>query len=361
MKRLGIWALLVWSLSLPAAEELDLWMRANAAKGRVQILATDALQLQKMAVWSERSLKQLEADWQTVLPFRQGQPLQIQVHPGEGAPNLQQQWRQRILTQSLHLSQKSLEAAPQKIAELFTQAMATRRGLAALPPNEQQLDWTPPDWLVQGSAHAMLSGRSPALFASLIDRYQNTPPSYPEQVKGQSDPATAALLCRWLFQQNPPDLWTRLARGDFRETEIWVALLPNIGNLRELHQHWDLWWLNEQSRLIADYGLQAAAEAQLVDALMFIPAVYGMSVEDLDRTRPIPFSKLEDYLDDPRFEWAMQKWVIRLQVIRFRQSPEFNLRVERLQQAGNLAIQAARSQGRKRERFWAEASARVAN
>lgn len=360
MKWLWFWALLGCGLLLPAEQELDLWMRATAAKGRVQIMATDAMQLQKMAVWSERSIKQLEADWQTVLPFRQGQPLHIQVHPGEGAPNLQQEWHQRILYQSLHLSQNSLEEQPQKIAELFTQAMATRRGLAALPPNEQQLDWTPPEWLVQGSAHALLSGRSPALFASLIDRYRHASPTYPEQVNGRSDPASAALLCRWLFQQNPPELWTHLARGDFRETETWVRILPNIGNLRELHQHWDLWWWNEQSQLIADYGLQAAAEAQLVDALMFIPAVYGMSVADLDRTHPIPFSKLEDYLDDPRFEWAMQRWVIRLQVIRFRQSPEFNLRVDRLQQAGNLAIQAARSSGRKRERLWEEAVARVA-
>lgn len=352
--------LVAGALRLSSAELPEMWMRSNAARGRVEILATDAVALQQITVWSERSLKQLEADWRTALPFRQGEPLQIQVHPGEGEPHLQQAWAQRRLTQTLHLSQYSLRDHPQRIAELFTRAMVIRRGLAALPPDAQRIDWEVPGWLVQGSAHALLSGRSQVLFAWLVEQHVASSPAYPEQAGELTEVAEAALVCRWLFEQNPPELWTRLAREEFRDPETWVRLIPGVGNFRELHQHWDLWWLNEKSQLVAEYSLETAAEAQLTEALRFIPALYGMSVEDQDRTRAISFSQLEAYLDDPRFEWTMQRWVLRLQMIRFRQSAAFNRRVERLQQAGNLAIQASRSQGRKRERIWAEAVDRVA-
>lgn len=360
MRPLVFWALLMFCQIGSAQEALDFWMRSTPARGRVQILATDAAQLQILGLWSERSLKQLETDWQTALPFRQGQPLQLQIHADGREPELVQAWRQRVLLQVIHLSENSMRDQPQQLAELFTRAMATRRGLAAMPPEAQHLDWTVPDWLVTGSAHALLQGRSRDYFSEQVNRGPTYSPPYPEQISGGNHPAAAALLCRWLFQQNPAGFWSALTRGEFRAPESWVAQLPRVGNLRELHLQWDLWWMGERQRLIADYQLQSAAEAQLTEALMFIPATYGMSVEGLDRSREIPFSQLVDYLDDPRFEAAMQKWVLRLHRLRFRQNEAFNNRVERIQQAGNLAIQAARSQGRKRERIWGEAVAKIA-
>mgnify|MGYP000554284685 CR=1 FL=1 len=356
MKRRWGWLCLFGAL-LSAQEPVDFWMTSLSAKGKIKVMATDAAQVQKLSFWGERSLKQLEADWQVIVPFQQGQPLLIAVDSRAKKVALSQNWQQGVLKQTLILSEKSLKEEPRELAEAFTRALAYRVGLAAMPPGQKKRDWQVPDWLVKGSAHALLAGRSRMLFEGLVVDFDQGSPAYPEQIvlNQLSDERSEALLCRWLFASGQKNLWTWIGQGDFREPEVWIKRIPSIGNLRELHQQWDVWWMEERNRLISEYGLEQPARDRLKAECVFIPACYGLSVEGENRFQPIPFRNLEAYLDDPRFGGAMQDWIVRLQRLRFRQTPAFNQQVEKLQEAGRLAIRASQKKGKKRDRLWSEA------
>lgn len=116
-----------------------------------------------------------------------------------------------------------------------------------------------------------------------------------------------------------------------------------------------MWQQQEQKKLIAEFAIEEAAREILDQELRLIPAFYGWKVEDENPYRPVPFSGLKPYLDDPRFERGIQDWIFRLQSLRFRQSPAFNQEVDAYQQAGQLAVLASRVKGKKRDRRWLEA------
>ncbi|MDF3130349.1 hypothetical protein P0Y35_14170 [Kiritimatiellaeota bacterium B1221] len=358
-----IWCWCLWGALLSAREPVDFLMSSLSAKGKIKVMASDAVQVQKLSFWSERSLKQLETDWQAIVPFQAGQPLIIVVDKRADKVGLKQSWHQGIFQQTLMLSEASLKEEPRELAEAFTRALAFRVGLAAMPAGQKNRQWQVPDWLVTGSAHALLAGRSRMLFEGLVLEYAHTSPPYPEQIVGGDgvDEPSAAALCQWIFTSRQENLWTWISMGDFRSSEVWTTRLPNIGSLRELHQHWDVWWLNNRNRLISEYRMEAPARENLNRLRIFVPAFYGLSVEGENRYAPIGFGGLELYLDDARFGVAMQEWIVRLQRLRFRQSPEFNAQVEGLQEAGRWAIRAAREKGRKRERMWSEALALYAD
>ena len=355
-------ALLFAPLTLTAQENDDLWMRSPAARGRIEVVAMDAAESQKLAFWSERSLKQLESDWGEVIPFQTGQPLRMRIDPEIPSVELREDWREGVLYQTIMLSPFSMQQAPEDVANIFTRAMIKRMGLAAQPGNQKNLRWNVPEWLIVGSSHALLSNQSRILFEWNVLQGDKVGASYPEEIARQERlPPTvaahgnAALLCRWLFQKKPLKFWRSLALEDLRESETWLTLFPNLGTFRTLHIEWDLWIQRDRPKLIAEFRIEDAAWERLEREVKFIPAVYGWSAKDLNRYKAIPFAALDNYLDDPRFEAGMKQWKLSLQEIRFRQSLEFNDKVSQYQEAGILALRASRAKGKKRERLWKQA------
>jgi hypothetical protein len=118
---------------------------------------------------------------------------------------------------------------------------------------------------------------------------------------------------------------------------------------------WDLWVQTERARLIAEFGIEAAATERLKEEVMIIPARYGWFVEGHNRYHPIPFASLDHYFDDPRFESGLNHWKYRLQEISFRQNKGFIEQVSRYQESSNMALKASRKTGKKRERLWRQA------
>ncbi|WFB37117.1 hypothetical protein P3T73_05005 [Kiritimatiellota bacterium B12222] len=345
------------------AQELDdAWIRSNSARGRIQVMSEDGVLAQKVAYWSERSLKQLEREWRKPIPFQPNRPLTLVIHPDRTGLHFSQSWLQGVLTQTIFLAPDSLQAEPRKVAELFTQAMVYRMGLEALPPEDRQLNWEAPDWLIAGSAQVLLAGRSRELFAWLVATFQTDIPPAPEEIarmdidgEDARREAAAALLCRWVFAKPSPDFWQKVAEDDFQTAESWLREVGRARNLRDLHVIWDLWWMQERMKLIGEYSLSEEAEAWLKNEQLFIPAFYGWVMPEVNLQQPRPFSGLYVFLDDPAFELGMQEWILRLQHIRFRQSVALNEKIDQLQKAGTLSIQASQEKGRKRDRLWEQA------
>ena len=365
MKTLLLWLICIsGSLYMTAQEPIDTWMHARRARGKIEVISRDAASMQQLALWAERSLKELETDWGSRIPFQKGQNFTFIIDPTASRIQYRQVWQRNVLKQTLRLPETALVENPQELAEIFTRAMAYRMGIAAMSSERNNRNWQVPDWVVKGSAHTLLSGRTPALFSIAVREFSTTSPPYPEQVTKDLPESTslqnevaAALLCRWIFEHNVPDFWRCLGEGQFRTPEGWTTFFPTVGTFRELHIQWDVWWRADREKLIADYSLEEAAEMQLQRELIFIPAFYGLYIEGEDRYTSMFFPTLEAYLDDPHFIMAIREWSLRLQRLRFRQRPEFNKQVEQLQEAGLLAIRAAKTKGRKRERLWEEAVA----
>ncbi|MGA0369373.1 MAG: hypothetical protein ACO3N7_07990, partial [Kiritimatiellia bacterium] len=216
-------------LPLSAAEPLTLWLQSISAQGRMEVRATDAVPMQQLSLWAERSLKRLEEDWQREIPFQSARPFVFVIDSAAGSVQFRQHWEQQILRQTLRLPPTALAEEAPLLAEHFTRAMLYRVGIAAGGAGPVPRSWEAPVWMVRGTAHALLQGRSASLFATLVAAYTDSTPPFPEQISaggaGRSllrQEAEAALLCRWIFQQNAAEFWPKLVENGFRDSESWV-------------------------------------------------------------------------------------------------------------------------------------------
>lgn len=359
--------LVMGPLQLRAQMEEDQWTRSQTAGGRIRVVARDAALMQTVSVWATRSLGDLEGEWDLSIPFQADYPLIVMGSDEVGEATLQQDVRRGNLRQRIMIPDPMDAADSRELARVFTRALAVRVIMAALPSDEKRSDVQVPVWLELGSATRLMGERQGSLYSTFLASELTRRRTYPEEIvrRDRRDvtplvEAEAALFCRWLFgragitQLQKREMWT-----SFASPEVEVATLLRMSgqhrDLRELHQHWDLWWQTERSRLMAEFSLSEPVLSELRKELHFLPGFYELYRKDLDRARFLRFEQLEDYLDDPAFASAMSQWSLRLQPLRFRQPPEINDLIARFQQAISTLAAASREKGKTRQDVWADA------
>lgn len=368
---LGAWLLLGVAATFSRAEidpEVDQWSRSRTAGGRIRVVARDAVLMQQLSVWAARSLEDLEREWGLTIPVQADHPLIIQATDSVDRVSLQQEGHPGGGRQRIRVPGRTTAEDSRELARVFTRAMALRLMAAALPADAQRGGIRVPAWLELGAGLGLMEGRAGRVFAMLTADPSGFSPAYPEQIvrreRREVSPraeAEAALFCRWLFGRadgtpaQKRELWTLIATENFLDPAVLMRQAGRRRDLRELHQHWDLWWQHERMKLTAEFRLRAPVLQALRVELRFLPGFYGLYREDLDRTRTISFEQLDDYLDDPGFPRAMARWSLRLQTLRFRQEPDLNDLITRFQQAVSTLAAASREKGKVREDVWMDA------
>jgi hypothetical protein len=352
------------------AQEIPLQVRTFAGGGRVEILAEDALLLQRLGQWVNRALPRLEKEWNLTLPGEPSPPLRLRVTPetavcrlvelpGQGGGIRQEIW---------------LPADPdaqhwEALAEALTRAMALRLIRAALPPASRGLEVHAPDWLVIGSAPWLFPPLEISIAARAAERYRHAAPPVPAVIvhaaktdRSEMFPVDAHLLCRWLFQRREGaeapgrDWWAAFASAKAPRAEDWRGLRPEAGNLREFHILWELEWREERLRLIAAFGLVSEALELLLRELETPPARYGLG-EAADRYAASAPIRWQIYLEDPRLPHALRQWTLRVQGLRIRQGADFTRLTDPFLAAVSSLSHAASLKGAKQQQRIEQAQA----
>lgn len=360
--------LMMGTLSLRAQMEEDQWTRSQAAGGRIRVVAKDAALMQMVSVWAARSLTELEREWGLSIPFQADHPLILMGSGRAEEVTLQQDFRQGVLRQRILMPEAMQAADSRELARIFTRALAVRVMMAAQTAEEKSSGVQVPAWLELGSAIRLMGDRQREVFRELMASEPTSSFAYPEEIAGRDRKpispvaeAEAGLLCRWLFgregitQTQKRKMWAFFAAGEILDVATLMRLSGRSRDLRELHQHWDLWWQQERLKLMAEFRMTEPVLNELRKELRFLPGFYGLYREDLDRTRYLRFEQLEDYLDDPAFATAMATWSLRLQTLRFRQPEEVNNLIASFQQAISTLAAASREKGKTREKLWTQA------
>ncbi|MEX2608148.1 MAG: hypothetical protein WD708_12465 [Kiritimatiellia bacterium] len=346
--------------ALRAEPEEDQWTRSHTAGGRIRVVAKDAVLMQTVSVWATRGLAELEREWGLPIPFQADQPLTVLGSDQAQQVTLQQELSRGVLRQRILIPERMEALDSRELARVFTRALALRILLAALPEEAKGSNVRVPAWLETGSAVRLMGERQGDLLGEVVGSTHVRGPAYPEQTvrrpRGELSPsveAEAALFCRWLFGRpgvtpaKQKELWASFATRDPLEVTTLRHLSGGSRDLRELHQHWDLWWQQERVKLMAEFRLSGPVLEALRTELRFVPGFYGLYRDDRDRTRSIRFDELEEYLDDPAFASAMAQWSLRLQSLRFRQESDLNDLIAHYQQAISTLAAASREKKKK--------------
>ncbi|MDA3874630.1 MAG: hypothetical protein PF795_11810 [Kiritimatiellae bacterium] len=367
------------------------WSRSQTAEGRIRVVARDVALMQTVSVWATRSLGDLEREWGLPIPFQADYPVMLMGSDQANQVTLQQEFRKGVLRQRIYIPEPMDVSNSRELARIFTRALAVRVMMAALPSDAKASDVEVPVWLELGSAtrlmgspillqylksvwpeHSsairLMDARQRDLFSGLMASEYTRRLAYPEEIvrRDRRDvtplaEAEAGLLCRWIFrragatQAQKREMWASFAARDALDVATLSHQSGQSRDLREFHQHWDLWWQQEQLRLMAEFRLSESVLNALRRELRFLPGFYGLYREDLDRSRYVRFEQLEDYLDDPAFASAMVQWSLRLQSLRFRQPKEINDLIARFQQAISTLASASREKGKERQELWTQA------
>ncbi len=321
MRFLGL--LLCVSLSC-LGEELS---SALSADRSVQATAASALERQRLQQWTMQLRRKVEQDWGRRLEFEARDPFRVILLEEAGE---RQGFFQRLelgrFQQQLWVGKE--DASWAEALEAGIMRAHLNRLLSQQPPRASR---EAPAWLLE---------------ASLVEAADwgegQRWPAYPEIL---GDPNLEASVESWWLLHFVKDQGkTQLLLDRFRSSDPFRlgdwADLAGASDLRELHQRWDLWVAATGDAWMAEFRLEFEAELRLQELLWIYPALYGVADPEFRRRRMLP-SDLEDHVEETWLIPLLQRWMLDLQRLRFRQPADLSLAVEAWLQWGGQLVEAA--------------------
>ncbi|MCC5847233.1 MAG: hypothetical protein JJU29_03990 [Verrucomicrobia bacterium] len=352
MRKLLAVILLACGLPLWGVDESE-WRTVFSPNQRFVVQSIHPEWSQGLSVWAGKSVRLLERETGTSIPFARHVPMRIIVHPdaektqlreaqGRGLP------RQEIVTPELdQLDHHSL-------ADAFVRACLHRIFVQYKSDSAQKVH--APDGLVYGLSHHLLQGETARTTQLGLKMWQEGRLPPPWRTLGQSrlsaEPETraaATMAVRWALSSGVDNetLWRQYASGHPPGHLWWIQQFPNVRDLRELQIEWEL-WLSQRSRtLLTDGSAETLAHDRLRQLLRFRPGEFGLD-GDLPRYEFLDFRDLEEVVDEKWVRPMLEQWMVRVQPLRFRQSPEFNEIVDHYLEAARQLLTVGRSTGRTR-------------
>lgn len=354
MKRLGL--CLCLGLCLRAGVGLGGELHTLvSAEGRFLLVGPQAEVLQGLAVWAQRSVRVLEQQAGTPIPFQDQVPLRIVLTEAEEDTRLFEQFAGGVLRQEIR-APAEIFRAPAPLADAFTRACLNRVLLRAAPTQQPRPQAA--DWLVAGLSHHLLEEATPQLLELGVQRWQAGMFSRPYAVTGGrvealtvTGRAEAVWVVRRLLRLRAERewIWQTLAAQPAPGWTEWAAWLEGVDSLRDLHVDWSLWMHARVQTAAAELRSRGMAAAELERLLVFRPAEFGLAGEAVPRHQRM---QLPDLLDYDREAWVvplLQGWMNRFLRLGFRQDADLRQRIELYLEAAGALRLAQERRGRSRE------------
>ena len=369
MKRMRrfVWIWFVMGMGILAGEEAGeaeegvlVWHSVFSSNQRIFVQGTQPELVQGVSVWATRSHRLLERELGVEIPFSRHVPLTILLHPEAPETRLEEVRTAGVPRQTLWTpAAAGLEG--EALADAFVRAMLNR--VLAARQEDPLEEVRAPDWLVRGLSHMLLEGATGAQTAEGLRMWREGRLPMIEVIVGRrggvADPgqrAAEVLATRWVLRSgiSRDALWDRLATPGEVPVSWWLAQVPGVGDLRGLHIHWGLFLSARERTAMHEHRLHDLAEARLRNLLRIRPGTYGLAGE-VPRYTYFTLWDLMEEVEEPWLAILLERWLMRVQSLRFRQTAEFVAVVDAYTEAATALREAARREGRARERALARA------
>ncbi len=337
---------------LRGVEETE-WRTVFSPNQRFVVQSLQAEWSQALSVWAGKSVRLLERETGENIPFARHVPLRIVLHPEAEETQLRE-------TQGRGLPRQEIVAPGLDELDHITLADAFVRACLHRIFVQYKVDPAAavraPDGWVYGLSHHLLEGETERTMRVGFGMWRERRLPPPWRILGQTtlpgDPETraaAALAVRWALSSGAEheDLWRQFAENQSPGHLWWIRQFPHVRDLRELQIEWELWLSRRARAQMADGGGEELAQERLRQLLRFRPGEFGLD-GDLPRYEFLHFRDLEEMVDEKWVRPMLEQWMVRVQPLRFRQSPEFIETVDHYLEAARHLLAAGRSTGRRR-------------